>query len=87
MSRLLRVTAPSLLCLFLLPAVSGGQGRLPAQEIEFTPRADRPVERRLDDFLEARRYRLISADTVLRDAGERYDALSQGVRETQAADN
>lgn len=66
MNRVVRVGAPSLLILFLLSVSSGGPDRLLAQEVEFTPRADRPVERRLDDFLEARRYQLITADTVLR---------------------
>jgi hypothetical protein len=37
-----------------------------AQEVEFTPRADRPIERRLDGFLERSNYRLLVSDTVLR---------------------
>lgn len=67
MSRAARLGALSLLILPLLPAGGWGPERLLAQQIEFTPRADRPVERRLDDFIEARRYQLITADSVLRD--------------------
>ncbi|MCL7928353.1 MAG: hypothetical protein M8841_11255 [marine benthic group bacterium] len=37
-----------------------------AQEVEFTPRADRPVERRLDEFLERADYAVLTSDTVLR---------------------
>jgi len=67
-SRVLRLGAVLVLMSPLLPAGTPGTERLLGQQIEFTPRADRPVERRLDEFLETGRYQLISTDSVLRDA-------------------
>lgn len=42
-----------------LPTAAAGQ------QVEFSPRADRPEERRLDRFLEAADFRLVTRDTVL----------------------
>lgn len=60
--RLLR-TLPAVLlwlaALLALPAASQ------AQEVRFTPRADRPAERQLASFLERSEYELWSRDTVL----------------------
>ncbi|MEJ2482958.1 MAG: hypothetical protein P8049_07535 [Gemmatimonadota bacterium] len=39
-----------------------------AQEVQFTPRADRPTERRLNEFLERSEFHLLVSDTVLRDS-------------------
>lgn len=51
--------AAVLLATFLLPPVAE------AQEVTFTPRPDRPAERRLDQFLEAGGFRIVSQDTVV----------------------
>ena len=60
----------SLLLLALAPTLFAEPGELAAQQVRFTPRADRPVERRLDDFLKSADYRVLSADTVLREAAQ-----------------
>lgn len=51
--------AAFLLAFLLLPSA------LPAQELRFDPRPDRPEERRLEAFLERGGFTLIEADTVL----------------------
>lgn len=48
----------------LLVSVTWPTG-LQGQEVRFTPRPDRPIERQLDEFLRAGAYRLLSRDTVL----------------------
>jgi hypothetical protein len=66
----MRTLALGVLLLVGLPVLPSGSssGFLAiGQEVLFTPRADRPVERRLDDFLEAGRYQIIASDSVLRE--------------------
>lgn len=55
----------SAVLLGLLALLAATAAEAAGQEIEFSPRADRPEERRLDRFLEAADYTVISRDTVV----------------------
>ncbi len=59
-------TAVSIFGMLSVAVLAGIPRTVDAQEVQFTPRADRPVERRLDEFLERTEYAILSADTVLR---------------------
>lgn len=60
----------AILIIGLLILVSGP---VYGQEVHFNPRADRPAERRFEEFLAARQYVIISSDTVLR-TSDRIDS-------------
>lgn len=55
----LRPLAAAVTLLVLCPAPGAGQ------EVRFSPRPDRPLERRLDRFLQGEEYRLWTADTTV----------------------
>ena len=61
-----RRSVASILGLLWLAILGGSPRSASAQAVEFTPRADRPVERRLNEFLERSDYLILSEDTVLR---------------------
>lgn len=48
-----------------LTGIGAATGPAVGQEVAFTPRADRPAERRLGEFLERERFRILAEDTVL----------------------
>lgn len=54
-----------LVCVTVLALLAAATGRTAAQQVTFSPRADRAAERQLAAFLEAGRYSLWSRDTVV----------------------